>query len=777
MDATLSELERKILEIASSLAEAKKTITIQGLYKESKRKLGGNSDAISNAIFGLILKKFINIGSKLTRDQILLNAKRNSIYNYVSSAPGCHLNEIKQFSNLKGQLCKWHLSILERFGYIYSARYLKYLTYFPKDFPKDLIVPFLSMKDANSYKIFLGLWENPVITLSDLKPQLDLELPTIKHHLNKLLDSQVVITQEINNELHYLLNQNMLFSLQKYINIEMPVLEDFVNYQNDILQEKIQVIVSTEDDETQALIDQTDLPENGTGSTILTQTGQEIEDDSQKKEKLGPITVLREYDYIGGGIRFKVAIQNSSKTSLMDFHITLIPTTQYEIDERVKMINGLKPGESRGVDFQLTPLTCGKSQVYGNVSFIDAFGEPHSVTIRPKEIWIKCPLVVPKKSGTSEIDRLKEHLSKGTATIKFSDLPKSDVFKLVRDQISALDLSEVAFDNSQLTITYAGMAKVTGNDMIIEAFVEPQIITLEVWTNDMKQATGFLAYIKNMIDLSIKAAEKLKGKVDKISQKIVDATDIMLKLEKLCYDCEKNWIISDIILSLNESLHKIERSFPDIIISEQIKNAIERIEDTFREGANIDTRSGIDLEFEAINWLKSLENIASNNLNIYKETFPEETEKISQLTILEENITHKIEAIEHTYALRITIYLMVIGKTSGISFCEFGLQDSELEPDLLSGFLSAIQSFGTELSKEDVPMKKIAYKNLEIELHAGEVSICALLANGQIRDHLSSMLKQFSKEFETKYIDIAKSWSGDVTLFKDVKLIFEKIFS
>ena len=81
-------------------------------------------------------------------------------------------------------------------------------------------------------------------------------------------------------------------------------------------------------------------------------------------------------------------------------------------------------------------------------------------------------------------------------------------------------------------------------------------------------------------------------------------------------------------------------------------------------------------------------------------------------------------------------------KDSGICLRELGAQDTDLEPDLISGFLSAIQSFGTELSKEEVPMKKIAYKNLEIELYLGETTICALLARGEITAHLSALLKQ-----------------------------------
>ncbi len=770
MERDLTDLERKLLDIANELASARKTITIERLYQDAKRKLSESKDDLSIGIYNLLLKKYIVIGSKLTKERTLLNEKRYKMYNYILENPGCHLSELKRFIGLKGQLAKWHLTILERFDYIFSAKYLKYLTFFPKDFKKNLINPYLALKDPNASKIISTLWKNPVLSIDELKSQIPFELATLKHHLTKLLDADVIFSHLINEIAYYILNQEILHPLQPYLLIQLDDFEQYFHHQNEILEQKTRETPPISGAEGSKPAAAPPAEVNGDKTAELAE--------GQKEEVLlEQLKVLREYDYIGGGIRFKIAVQNIAKTALMDFNVTLVPTSQYEIDQRVKMINNLKPGESRGVDFQLTPLTCGKSKVYGSVSYIDAFGEPHTVTVRPKEIWIKCPLVVPKQKTSSEIDELKTHLLRGAANITFSSLPREEIFSLARDQISALDLSEVKTDNQALTLVYAGVAKVTGNDMVIEARIGEEILSLEVWTNDMKQATGFLAYIKNMIDVAIKAAEKLKGRVDKISQKIVDASDIILKLERLCLDCEKNWIISDILLSLSESLNKIDRSFPDIIVSEQIRDSIERIEDTFREGDCIDTRSGIDLEYKAISWITALNSIAQNNLKTYVETFPEETDKIHQLQLLETNIAEKIAQLEHSYAKSVLVYLMVISKDSGMCLTEIGTEDSDVEPDLVSGFLSAIQSFGMELSKEDVPMKKIAYKNLEIELYAGQATICALLARGETTAHLRSLLQQFSSTFELRFSDVLSGWNGDVTLFKDAKDIFEKTFS
>ncbi|NVM29643.1 MAG: hypothetical protein HWN65_12445 [Candidatus Helarchaeota archaeon] len=234
----LSILEAQLLKFAERLAAANKIITIETLYKEISQNPIGPEEEISQAIYHLILKKYIVVGSKITRRQVLLNENRNRIYQHVLKIPGCHLSEIKQFMGMKGQLAKWHLAVLEKFDYVFSLRYLKYLTYFPNEFDENYVVPYLSLKNENSYQIFSTLWENPVLTLVDLKILLPMELPTLKYHLNKLIDSKVVQIQVKNNQSYYLLNRDVLFPLQQFLNINQEELLNFFQYQDTVFREK-----------------------------------------------------------------------------------------------------------------------------------------------------------------------------------------------------------------------------------------------------------------------------------------------------------------------------------------------------------------------------------------------------------------------------------------------------------------------------------------------------------------------------------------------------------
>jgi len=227
----LSGTEWKILDIASKLAAASKLITPESLYKMARHTLSDPREEISGAIYNLVIKKYIVIGSKMTKNQVLLNEKRFRIHEYISQNPGCHLNEIKAFINIKGQLVKWHLAILEKFDFIFSIPYLKYLTFFPKEFDRTLTVPFLTLKNSNANAIFSVVWANPGLTLSDLRALISLDLPTLKYHLYKLIEAEIVEVQEFNSQTFYFLNPELLKHLQKFLNVNDEELEFLLNYQ------------------------------------------------------------------------------------------------------------------------------------------------------------------------------------------------------------------------------------------------------------------------------------------------------------------------------------------------------------------------------------------------------------------------------------------------------------------------------------------------------------------------------------------------------------------
>ncbi|NVM01219.1 MAG: hypothetical protein HWN67_02710 [Candidatus Helarchaeota archaeon] len=488
------------------------------------------------------------------------------------------------------------------------------------------------------------------------------------------------------------------------------------------------------------------------------------------------LLVKREFDYIGGDVRFKVVVDNTSDKLISDINVVINPTTQFSTEERVKSLNFLKPGESRGIDFILTPLDCGKSSLYGTVSYIDFQGQPCSATIEPKEIQIKCPLVQPERIAREKIENLKVKLQKSSWAIEFL-LSAKQAYKIIREQISALDVTEIFNDPEKFLSEWSGLAKVTEQELIISAFIRENKINIEVYSEDIKQSTGLLAYIKNNIKLAIESAQKIGGTVEQIGFKILDSFDLCKKSIQLATLCEIKPLISDIIAFLKDIQPKMQKSVPDSNMSQRIELWINTLSKKFDVEQIIDKRLASALEYEIIQWLKESKSIIQTNAKIYQDSFSE----YAKLGSIQEGLNalyRDIDEIEQKYSMRILRYLLVVQKHTGVTFYRGKLgSDEELDPFLVSGFLSAISSFGTELSldKKETMMKKLTYEDFEINLEDGEYIRAALLSHGKGTEFLSDKLKQFVGQFEEKFITEIINWSGKMSVFNQASEILLNI--
>ncbi len=733
----ISKIEKDILKIADQFANKNKRLNIRKLQSAARSQFNYSNVEISQAIYNLILNKLIFPEKKLTISNVLSNKKREDILNYINENPGSHLRELRENLNLNPKVANWHLKVLENFNMIYRKKYLKYRTFFPSNFNKGSEEPLLALKNENSLLIFKKIFNLPDLDLGKLKDIVDLDPKVIKYHLERLISSGI-IKKEKN---FYKIVEKKVESIQKYLKVE--------------LKEEIEPLIPVKPP----------IPIKTTTITKPTSPTREIED---------LLNVKREYDYVGGGIRFKIAVQNVSKTVITDINVTLVPTSQYEIPDRVKVVDILKPGESRGVDFDLIPLTCGKSKVFGSVSFIDPFGNPHTATVTPKEIQIKCPLVQPKI--LTQIELLKSQLQKGSAKIPFK-IDDNLAFNIIIDQISALDLSEINVDKEQYLALYSGIAKVTADNMIIESTIKNHDAILTVWTKDLKQATGFLAYLKNLIQMAFETASKLAGKTEKISQKILDSTEIILRFFTLFDYCDEgNWNIGDILLLMKEIKTKLDRSLPGLSIIDTLQEWINDLDKNYRTGDNLSVKNRINLEFDLLKWFSEVNRIACQNLETYQQTFPEQETQIQQLCTLVDEKNPVFDGLKKRYTKIVIQYLMIIDKSSGLTLHEYNFTESKIDPDLLGGFLTAIQSFGSELSQTETSMTKLAYKNFEIALDDAENIRAALILKGQPIDSIIKKLNVYINEFESKFKKELKTWSGNVALFKSASELVKKIF-
>ncbi|TFF89530.1 MAG: hypothetical protein EU549_00225 [Promethearchaeota archaeon] len=726
----LNNIEKKIIDIVGNLVEENRQIKIKELFSLAKRNLNLSDSKIDSAIWGLIEKKYIVDGSKLTKLSVLKNENRQNILKLVFDHPGIHIRQIREDLTMGSYLSYWHLNILEKFGYIRRKPYKNKVVFYPYFLPEQYESIFQVLNDQKAYEINEFIFEQEKTTLKEIIKHLNLESRLALKILDALLETRL-ITLEKEQEIDYY-----------YGNLQM--LKSYI----ESWQEK--------DDEFEKLM-----------KSIISKKPKEITLEKR-------VEIKREYDYVGGNIRYKVAVRNNSEKSISQIRVMLTPVDQFTFKNDLKKIDKLDPGESRGVDFLLTPMTCGRSNVYGTVSYVGQDGEPSSRTIKPKLIWVKCPLVSSVKADLKELLEWQSDLRNGETNMEYSGLTKMAAFDIVSNQISALDLAVVSTDNEHLKGIYSGIAKVTNSKIVVEIEMLDKSIKISVWASDLKEVTGFLAYIKNMVRIALDMSSSIRMKEEKIEQQILNAFECAERLNQLFEYCESNWNLSDVIILLKEIVRKVERDLPSLPI--EINHWISDLEPHLSDDATLNDQSSIYIEYDTFNLLKRVYDLIGSNLDMYKSTFLDDVHTIKMIEEKFNSLQNQLIEIEKKYTTRILVFLLVIEDNSGLSLVEHGFKDKRLDPDLISGFLTAIQSFGMELTTAPTEMKKLAYKNFEIEINVGDYIRAALFLSGPCSNFLVKKLVEFINKFEQAFEKPLKNWTGDISKFEDAPQLVKEVF-
>jgi hypothetical protein len=74
-------------------------------------------------------------------------------------------------------------------------------------------------------------------------------------------------------------------------------------------------------------------------------------------------------------------------------------------------------------------------------------------------------------------------------------------------------------------------------------------------------------------------------------------------------------------------------------------------------------------------------------------------------------------------------------------------------------------------------MKRLAYKDFEIELNIGDFVRAALFIDGQSTKYLITNLVTFINSFEQQFGDALKGWHGDVSQFDTAPNLVKEIFN
>jgi len=265
-----------------------------------------------------------------------------------------------------------------------------------------------------------------------------------------------------------------------------------------------------------------------------------------KKEKL--LSIVREFEFIGGQIRFKIGLINNTKFPFTNLKITfnipdalkwIINEPSYERKGDSLLISKLGVKEKKVVSLYLEPINCMESPINATVSFFDVRDKPHALTMNPKTISITCPIFFTKSDANlARVKSLRRRLTHQDK--KIFPLIKSEesqsIFSSILSVLNRFDIKLTFKDFSEEErfgeAWFYGITKVKKNQIVIYVILDGtnKKVEIEVSGNDEQQITAFLAEIGD------------RTRKQLVRDKIIDIEDVFYDmrisiLSKLCPYC------------------------------------------------------------------------------------------------------------------------------------------------------------------------------------------------------------------------------------------------
>ncbi|MFX0135201.1 MAG: hypothetical protein ACFFDN_16275 [Candidatus Hodarchaeota archaeon] len=181
--------------------------------------------------------------------------------------------------------------------------------------------------------------------------------------------------------------------------------------------------------------------------------------------------------------------------------------------------------------------------------------------------------------------------------------------------------------------------------------------------------------------------------------------------------------------------------------------------------------------------IRMFENHTNRHSNM---SFNEVTGKIKNSLMPIFNFLQKLDKIRGNLNQNIDEYfrdnllaLLIMSKDSGKVLYNH-IRDELTNPDLIGGFLTAIQDFGNELFSKDSPIKELCYKDFKIKIEDGKYTRVVIVLinnpNELIKKSISEKMKDFLISFELIYRSKLQNWNGRTDIFEDADFLFKEFF-
>ena len=121
-------------------------------------------------------------------------------------------------------------------------------------------------------------------------------------------------------------------------------------------------------------------------------------------------------------------------------------------------------------------------------------------------------------------------------------------------------------------------------------------------------------------------------------------------------------------------------------------------------------------------------------------------------------------------------HIMIIHKATGVSLFFKSFAEEELDPDLISGFLSAVQSFGKEI-KSQKSLNELSYGDKILLFSDGVYIRVTLVLGKSASPYMKRNLAKFVGRFESDYQTKLEKWRGQLNIFTDTGDLIDDILN
>ncbi|MHA1988388.1 MAG: hypothetical protein ACW98D_17270 [Promethearchaeota archaeon] len=176
-----------------------------------------NRNKIELIIKSLIKKRTIIPGTRLMKNNIIENPKRNEIYNFIKRNPS-NINDIMKTLKIGSNQALWHLSCLEKFEFVRSEKLNNHRIFFKFDSnPKlDKFYFYLNKKIVQNIVEFMSKEDKP-LKITEIANGMKKNHTTIKKYITILENLNLVKTEKENKRMLFILDVKKYNKVKKLI--------------------------------------------------------------------------------------------------------------------------------------------------------------------------------------------------------------------------------------------------------------------------------------------------------------------------------------------------------------------------------------------------------------------------------------------------------------------------------------------------------------------------------------------------------------------------------